>query len=184
MCCRQQGWKELGIWRAFDIKHGDAECGVCPAGPRSCFGPVFPPCAPFPMFMKGNVYLCHHMWEACGKRRSKAVWDTDNTPDTTLQKSFLQPWVSLGSGLVRCLFLNEEWVWRSGVTFPSVKLTCVQTSAVQNSASQGKLLFQKIIPAQPSYLMVFVRHRHSSLRPSLYFSPSLYLNTVNFQFSF
>lgn len=69
----------------------NAECGVCPAGPRSCFGPVFPPCAPFPMFWKGNVYLCHYMWEACGKRRRKAVWGTDNTPDTTLQKGFLQP---------------------------------------------------------------------------------------------
>ena len=32
-------------WRSeecFDIRHGDAEFEVCPAGFWSCFGPVFP----------------------------------------------------------------------------------------------------------------------------------------------
>jgi hypothetical protein len=29
---------------------GDSEFGVCPAGFRSCFGPVFPNYAPFPSF--------------------------------------------------------------------------------------------------------------------------------------
>ena len=42
-------------WRSeerFDIRHGNAEFGVCPAGFRSCFGPVFPHSAPFPVFWK------------------------------------------------------------------------------------------------------------------------------------
>ena len=41
----------------FDIRHGVAEFGVCPAGSRSCFGPVFPHYAPFCMVIRnGNVY--------------------------------------------------------------------------------------------------------------------------------
>ena len=37
--------KDKKNWRSeahFDIRHGDAEFGVCPAGFQSCFGPVFP----------------------------------------------------------------------------------------------------------------------------------------------
>ena len=40
-------------WRSeehFDIRHGDAESGVCPARFWSCFGPVF-------LFWNGNAYL-------------------------------------------------------------------------------------------------------------------------------
>jgi hypothetical protein len=40
----------------FDIRHGDAEFGVCPAVFRSCFCPVFPHSAPYPMFENSNVY--------------------------------------------------------------------------------------------------------------------------------
>ena len=43
-------------WRSeehFDIRHGDAELGVCPAGFHSCFGPVLPHDAPF---WNGNAY--------------------------------------------------------------------------------------------------------------------------------
>ena len=46
-------------WRSeehFDIRRGDAEFGVCPAGFQSCFGPVFPHYAPFPTFWNDNVY--------------------------------------------------------------------------------------------------------------------------------
>jgi hypothetical protein len=38
VCCSQQRWKRS--WRSedcFDISHGDAEFGVCPAGFLSCF---------------------------------------------------------------------------------------------------------------------------------------------------
>jgi hypothetical protein len=31
----------------FDIRPGDAEFRVCPAGFQSCFAPVFSPCVPF-----------------------------------------------------------------------------------------------------------------------------------------
>ena len=37
--------KDEKSWRSeepFDIRHGDAEFGVCPAGFQACFGPVFP----------------------------------------------------------------------------------------------------------------------------------------------
>ena len=33
-------------WGSEDIRHGDADFGVCPAGFQSCFGPVFPHSAP------------------------------------------------------------------------------------------------------------------------------------------
>ena len=42
-------------WRSeerFDIRHGQAEFVVCPAGFPSYFGPVFP----FPAFWNSNVY--------------------------------------------------------------------------------------------------------------------------------
>lgn len=41
----------------FNIRHGDIELVVCPAGFRSCVGPAFPYCAPFPTLWRGNV--CH-----------------------------------------------------------------------------------------------------------------------------
>ena len=46
-------------WRSeehFDIRHGDTEFGVCPAGFWSRFGSVFPYYAPFPVFWNGNAY--------------------------------------------------------------------------------------------------------------------------------
>ena len=45
-------------WRSeecFDIRHEDAEFGVCPAEFWSCFGPVFPHYAHFPQFWNGDV---------------------------------------------------------------------------------------------------------------------------------
>ena len=41
-----------------DIRHGDAEFGVCPAVFSSCFGPVFPHC-------DGMYVLYHDMLEVC-----------------------------------------------------------------------------------------------------------------------
>ena len=40
----------------FDIRHGDAEFGICPAGFRPCCGPVFPCYAPSPPVRNGNVH--------------------------------------------------------------------------------------------------------------------------------
>ena len=46
-------------WRSeehFDIRHGDAEFGVCPARFWSSFGPVFSYYAPFPTFWNSDAY--------------------------------------------------------------------------------------------------------------------------------
>ena len=46
-------------WRSeehFDIRHGDAEFGVCPADFSSCFSLVFSYYAPFPPIWNSNVY--------------------------------------------------------------------------------------------------------------------------------
>ena len=46
-------------WRAegqFDIRHGDAESGVCPAGFQFYFGPAFPSYILCHTFWNGNVY--------------------------------------------------------------------------------------------------------------------------------
>jgi len=40
--------KGAGDLKSFDIRHGDAEFGVCPAGFWSYLGPAFPHCVPFP----------------------------------------------------------------------------------------------------------------------------------------
>ena len=44
-------------WRSeerFDIRHGDAEFGVCPVDSPSCFLPGLPHRAPFPMSRDGH----------------------------------------------------------------------------------------------------------------------------------
>ena len=46
-------------WRSeehFDIRHGDAEFGICPAAFWHCFVPILPHYALFPPFQNGNVY--------------------------------------------------------------------------------------------------------------------------------
>lgn len=48
------------------IRHGDEECGVCPGGFWSCFGPVFPHSVPFPSFGVVVYILCHCMLQTCG----------------------------------------------------------------------------------------------------------------------
>lgn len=48
-----------GCWRSeerFHTRRGVAESEVCPSGFQTCFGPVFPHCAPFPMLRIGNAY--------------------------------------------------------------------------------------------------------------------------------
>ena len=54
-CCTQveRSWRTK---EHFDIRHGDAQFGVCPAGFQSYFGPVFPYYVPFPPFWDNNVY--------------------------------------------------------------------------------------------------------------------------------
>ena len=55
-------------WRSeehLDIRHGDAEFGVCPAGFQSCFVPVFPHCAPLATFWNVMYVLCHYMLGVC-----------------------------------------------------------------------------------------------------------------------
>ena len=47
----------------FDIRHGDAEFRVCPAGFQSCFGPVFPHYASFPIFWNSHIYTVHYVLE-------------------------------------------------------------------------------------------------------------------------
>ena len=51
--------KAEGTWRPeehFDIRHGDAEFGVCPASFQSCFALAFLGSVSFPPFWNGNVY--------------------------------------------------------------------------------------------------------------------------------
>ena len=51
--------KKAEKWRfgeGFDIGHGDAEFGVCPAEFWSSFGPVFPHYASFPTFWNCSAY--------------------------------------------------------------------------------------------------------------------------------
>lgn len=55
-------------WRGeerFDVRHGDAGCGVQPAGFQSRFGPVFPRYALFSPIRNGMSLLCHCMLEVC-----------------------------------------------------------------------------------------------------------------------
>ena len=51
----------------FDIRHGDAEFGVCPVVFWSCCGPVCPHYAPFPSIWNGKVLyrLWNCMLEVC-----------------------------------------------------------------------------------------------------------------------
>ena len=55
--------KSWGSEECFDIRHGDVEFGLFSAGFQSCFGPVFPHCAPFPTFETAMYILCHYMLE-------------------------------------------------------------------------------------------------------------------------
>lgn len=57
--------KTVRSWRSkeyFDIRHGDTEFGVYPAGFWSCFGPVFPYYA---SFRNGQYILCHYRQDIC-----------------------------------------------------------------------------------------------------------------------
>ena len=54
---------ERGAGEYFDIKYGDAECGVFPIEFLSCFGLVFPHYAPFLPFGIVMHVLCHCMLE-------------------------------------------------------------------------------------------------------------------------
>ena len=40
----------------FDIRHGNAKVGICPADFWSHFGPTFPHYVPFPPFWNSKVY--------------------------------------------------------------------------------------------------------------------------------
>lgn len=48
----EKSWK---LEEHFDITHGDAGFGVCPAGFQSSFGSVFALYGPFPSFCNDNV---------------------------------------------------------------------------------------------------------------------------------
>lgn len=48
--------KGIGDLKRADIRHGDAEYGVCLAGLQTCFSSVFLHYASFPSFWNGNVY--------------------------------------------------------------------------------------------------------------------------------
>ena len=60
--------KDVRSWRSaecFDIRHRDAEFGVCATSFQSCFGPVLPYCAPFLPFGTVVYVLYRHMLEVC-----------------------------------------------------------------------------------------------------------------------
>lgn len=52
--------------KAFDFRPGElSKTDVCPAGIRSCFGPVFLLSGPSPTFSTGICILCHYSSEVC-----------------------------------------------------------------------------------------------------------------------
>ena len=48
----ERGWRSE---EHFDIRHGDAEFGICPTGFWFCFGPVFSHYVPLTPFWNGDV---------------------------------------------------------------------------------------------------------------------------------